>query len=128
MPDEKYGIEVVKGAAKAALECLSTVYAVFVEKKGLWALIGLQGPVSALSKLDLQKVKQELSDLSEPEREALQAELKAGLPVALQPKVGSVIDLVERAIDLVEDAVDQVKKAIADGQKFVADAKALLGV
>lgn len=126
--NEKYGVEVLSGAIKAVGECVSVAYAVFVEKKGLWQLIGLQGPAKVLASLDLAKVKAELADCSEAEREALEADFKAALPAALAAKLNPGVDLLEKAVDLVEDGVDFVKKAIADGKALYEEVKALLGV
>lgn len=125
---EKYGIETLKSIVSSVAEVVTVGYAVFAEKKGIWQLIGLQGPIGVLSKLDFPKLKLEISDLSEAERESLEVSFKASLPAALREKVGGGVDLLERAIDLIEDAIVTVKKAIEDGKKFVIDAKALLGI
>ena len=127
MGEEKYGVAILERAVLASGEVLRVVYEVFVEKKGIWHLFGLQSVIQKLVGLDLQKVKLELSDLSEVERESLTASFKATLPAALQAKMGTGLDLVEEAIDLGEDAVAMVTKFIADGQAFIAKAKALVG-
>lgn len=125
---EKYGIEVVKGAVKSALEAVSVLYAVFVEKKGIWALLGLQSSIKGLLALDLAQVRLELSDLSDAEREALEAEVKGGLPAPMQAGASKAIDIAERAIKLVEGGVDFVKRAIDDGKQLYLDVRALLGL
>lgn len=124
---EKYGIEVIRGAVMASAQVVRVVYEVFVEKKGIWQLFGLQSVVQSLIGMDFAKLKLELSDLSEAERESLQADFKAALPAAVAAKVGPGVDLLEEAIDLVEDGVSFVKKSISDVQAFIAKAKALVG-
>lgn len=117
----------LKNAALAVVECIVILYSVLIEKAGLWKLIGLQGPAAVLSGLDFKQFKADLAALSEHDREALEAAIKAALPPSLQ-SIASGVDLVERGIDIVEDGIDFVKKGIVEVQKLVADVKALVGV
>lgn len=119
---------VVKSAALAVVECISVLYAVLIEKKGLWQLLALQGPAKVLSSLDFQAFKAGLQAMSEADREDLEAAIKAALPDALKPKIGGGIDLVERGIDVAEDVISFVKKGITDVKQLIVDVKALLDI
>jgi hypothetical protein len=125
---EKYGVEVFKSALLAIAQVVSVVHEVFIEKKGLWKLFGLQGVVQTLLSLDFGKLKLEVGDLSEVERESVQADFKAALPAALQAKVGGTVDLIEQAIDLGEDAFSYGKHVYAGALALVAKAKLIFGI
>lgn len=124
---EKYGAEVMKAAVVNCGQTVKVLYEVLVEKKGLWHLLQLQSVSQALIGLDFKKLKLELSDLSEPEREGLMADFKASLPAAVAAKVGPGVDLLEEAIDLAEDGIAFVSKAIVDVKAFIEKAKAMFG-
>jgi len=124
---EKYGVVVIERAVVACAEVLKVAYEVFVEKKGIWHLFGLQSVIQSIVAMDFANLKLEISDLSEAERESVEAKFKAGLPAALQASVGGAVDLLEEAIDLVEDVVAFVKDGYVKGLAFVAKAKALVG-
>lgn len=125
--EEKYGIEVMRKGVLAVAQVLSVVYDVFILKAGIWKLFGLQSVIQSLVSMDFAKLKQELSDLSEAERESVQADFKAALPAALQSKIGAGVDLLEQAIDVLEDAIAFAKKSYADVMSVVAKAKSLVG-
>lgn len=125
---EKYGIEVFKSAALAVVEVIAVLHEVFVEKKGLWKLFGLQGVVQTIIGLDFAKLKLEVSDFSEAEREDVEKAVKAKLPASFQGKVGQGIDLVEEVVDLGEDIVAFAQHSYAGAVALFAKVKLFLGV
>lgn len=125
---EVYGVEVIKSAMKNVCDAVSTIWGVFVEKTGLWNLIGLQGPIKALGALDLAKVKQEFLDMSDAERLDIEALVKAALPAAMLAKIGGVLEFMEKAIGFFERAFVYGKQAYSDGVSLVADFRSLFGI
>jgi hypothetical protein len=122
------GIEEIKKAAVGLAGILAVAYDIIVNKAGVLKYIfSLPGIFAPLASLDFKKLKSEIADLDESEREAVQAAFKVALPAGLQSSVGGAVNLLEEGIDLVEDVVAFGKDSYAKVLAFVDKAKALVG-
>jgi hypothetical protein len=128
MSEEKYGIEECKKAVVGLGGVLGVAYDIIVNKAGVLKYIfSLPAIFAPLASMDFKKLKSEIGDLEEVEREAVEAAFKAALPAGLQSSVGAGVDLLEEGIDLAEDVVAFVKDGYAKVLAFVAKVKALVG-
>jgi len=123
-------VVVLKSVVESVAECLNVLSKV-LNKQGLWHLIGLQGPIGVLVKLDLAKLKAELLDLSELEREQVLAAFRGKLDLVnktVQVKLGEVLDLLEELIDLGEDTYEFGVNVYTKGKSLYDKAKKILGL
>lgn len=126
---EKYGVVVLKGCAEAGAEVLNVVSKV-LNKQGLWHLLGLQGAVKVFTSLDFAALKEELKDLSEVEREEVEAAFQMKLALVkkeVQAKLVDAVNLVEDGVDFVEDVVESGAGYFTRGKDLFQKAKALVG-
>ena len=116
------GIEGLKSAFGAIAKCLNVV-GKLLNKQGLWVLLELREPIATLSSMNFGTLKQEAKDLSEVEREALEAYFKGLIDFPnkdVQARFLSGVDCLEESADLVEDAIGIYNKGISLVGKFKA--------
>lgn len=122
----KYGSVVMCSAAVAVAQVVNVVSKV-LNKGGLLSLFGLLEPINTLKGIDLSKFKDELGELGEDDRKAVQKAFTDTLDLAdkaVQAKIVGTVGYLEKAIDLVNRALGMVN----EGKSLVLEVKAFLGL
>lgn len=118
---EKLGIDGLSKIVKASAEC-ANVASKLMNKGGLLALLGLQGPLSDLAVVNYPQAMEELKDLSSDER----IQLEKLLSQAFAP-VNPVVDKgLDSFLALGEKTVAVVQKGVTEGEDLFETAKALV--
>lgn len=119
---EKLGIEGCRAVVKAVGKC-GTVVCKFINKEGLFTLIGLQEPVAVLLATNWQAAYAEMKDLSKEERAILEKDLSD----SFQPPFPTIDAGLDAFLDIGERTAAVIEKGVADGRELVEDVKILVG-
>jgi hypothetical protein len=124
MSEEKYGIEKLKSIATGLAKAQNVVWD-YTHGGGWLSLIGFKDVVPSFT-VDYKVALEEAKDVSEPERETLEAHYKSQLNAQLQGYENSFVDSLEEVVDFVEDAVSTGKVFYSKGLALFEKIKSMI--
>ena len=109
----QYGIEQIKKVALAGCELLNVISKV-VHKQGIFTVFQLSDELMALSSIDGEALKKEISELDQADRDGIKSLVKEKLVLqnpVVESKIEGGVDILDEAVSIVLDAVKVVSKA-----------------
>lgn len=121
-----YGVvEMKKSVVDIAV--VMNVISKVIHKAGIFALVGLVGPIKDLAALNFEQLKKEISELDAAERKEVEDAFKGALALEApdaQAKISGMVDCLGQAVDL----VGQGLALYGQGLGLFLKVKLLLGV
>jgi len=108
----QFGIEQIKKILFAAVESVNVASKV-LHKEGIFVVFQLSDELMALSTVDLEALKKEISELDKADRDTIRDALKAKLVLVnpgIEQKIEGGVDLVEEGVQIVEQVIGLVSK------------------